>query len=260
LRGHTKITASHLSRRALIYVRQSTLAQVRNNTESTARQYGLTGLAARLGWAAVLLGGRSKARLDSAAERIGESVPGAVLTAKAVDVTDPASVAGFFGEGLPVDHVAVTADTTRTCTFLDQPLQDAQLSFGKFWGQYHVARHSAPHLRVGGSITFVSSVAASKPGRGMAVVAAVNGAVDALAAALTVELAPIRVNTVAPSWIVNPGTDAGQRRDLERWATRELPARRIGSPEDVAAAVLHLMQNPYINGVNLPVDGGLLRL
>jgi DNA invertase Pin-like site-specific DNA recombinase/predicted DNA-binding transcriptional regulator AlpA len=51
LRGHTKITASHLSRRALIYVRQSTLAQVRNNTESTARQYGLTGLAARLGWA-----------------------------------------------------------------------------------------------------------------------------------------------------------------------------------------------------------------
>jgi DNA invertase Pin-like site-specific DNA recombinase len=52
LRGHTKITASHLSRRALIYVRQSTLAQVRNNTESTARQYGLTGVAARLGWAA----------------------------------------------------------------------------------------------------------------------------------------------------------------------------------------------------------------
>jgi len=52
LRGHTKITPSHLSRRALIYVRQSTLAQVRNNTESTARQYGLSELAARLGWAA----------------------------------------------------------------------------------------------------------------------------------------------------------------------------------------------------------------
>ena len=52
MRGHTKITPSHLSRRALIYVRQSTLAQVRNNTESTARQYGLSELAARLGWAA----------------------------------------------------------------------------------------------------------------------------------------------------------------------------------------------------------------
>ncbi len=52
MKGHTKITASHLGRRALIYVRQSTLAQVRNNTESTARQYGLSELAARLGWAA----------------------------------------------------------------------------------------------------------------------------------------------------------------------------------------------------------------
>jgi DNA invertase Pin-like site-specific DNA recombinase/predicted DNA-binding transcriptional regulator AlpA len=51
MRGHTKITASHLGRRALIYVRQSTLAQVRNNTESTARQYGQSELAARLGWA-----------------------------------------------------------------------------------------------------------------------------------------------------------------------------------------------------------------
>ncbi len=41
-----KITASHLSRTAVIYVRQSTLAQVQRNTESTARQYDLAGRAA----------------------------------------------------------------------------------------------------------------------------------------------------------------------------------------------------------------------
>jgi len=51
VRGQTKVSTSHLRRRALIYVRQSTLAQVRNNTESTARQYGLAEEAARLGWA-----------------------------------------------------------------------------------------------------------------------------------------------------------------------------------------------------------------
>ena len=51
MRGHAKITPSHLARTALIYVRQSTLAQVRNNTESTTRQYGLADQAARLGWA-----------------------------------------------------------------------------------------------------------------------------------------------------------------------------------------------------------------
>jgi DNA invertase Pin-like site-specific DNA recombinase len=52
LRGESKITSSHLGRVAIIYVRQSTLAQVRGNTESTARQYGLAEEAARLGWAA----------------------------------------------------------------------------------------------------------------------------------------------------------------------------------------------------------------
>jgi DNA invertase Pin-like site-specific DNA recombinase len=52
LRSENKITASHRSRTCLVYVRQSTMAQVRGNTESTARQYGLAGEAARLGWAA----------------------------------------------------------------------------------------------------------------------------------------------------------------------------------------------------------------
>src|SRR5713101_456759 len=45
-----KITSSHLSRAAVIYVRQSTLAQVERNTESTARQYDLVSRAEQLGW------------------------------------------------------------------------------------------------------------------------------------------------------------------------------------------------------------------
>ena len=45
-----KITASHRSRAAVIYVRQSTLAQVERNTESTARQYDLVARARQLGW------------------------------------------------------------------------------------------------------------------------------------------------------------------------------------------------------------------
>ena len=48
----TKITREHLQRLAVIYVRQSTLAQVRDHGESTARQYALTHDAERLGWAA----------------------------------------------------------------------------------------------------------------------------------------------------------------------------------------------------------------
>ena len=52
MRGEQKISRWHLDRAAMIYLRQSTLMQVREHGESTARQYGLAGEAARLGWAA----------------------------------------------------------------------------------------------------------------------------------------------------------------------------------------------------------------
>lgn len=49
--GHDKVTPRHLRRNAYLYVRQSTLRQVLENTESTERQYGLRERAVRLGWA-----------------------------------------------------------------------------------------------------------------------------------------------------------------------------------------------------------------
>jgi len=52
IRGESKVTSPHLERTAICYIRQSSLMQVREHTESTARQYGLAELAARLGWAA----------------------------------------------------------------------------------------------------------------------------------------------------------------------------------------------------------------
>jgi DNA invertase Pin-like site-specific DNA recombinase len=55
VRGEGKVAAQHLVRTALIYIRQSTMAQVREHTESTARQYALAEEAARLGWPATAI-------------------------------------------------------------------------------------------------------------------------------------------------------------------------------------------------------------
>jgi hypothetical protein len=51
IRGESKVTGAHRAQAAIVYVRQSTLMQVREHTESTMRQYDLAGQAARLGWA-----------------------------------------------------------------------------------------------------------------------------------------------------------------------------------------------------------------
>jgi len=65
-----KITSSHLSRAAVIYVRQSTLIQLERNTESTARQYDLVNRALQLGWP------REAIRVIDADLGVSGSVPG----------------------------------------------------------------------------------------------------------------------------------------------------------------------------------------
>ncbi|HJU66146.1 MAG TPA: SDR family oxidoreductase [Gemmatimonadaceae bacterium] len=72
--------------------------------------------------------------------------------------------------------------------------------------------------------------------------------------ALARTLAPtIRVNAIAPGAVLLP--DGWSAADAERLASTT-PLRRIGSPEDVAAAVLYLLGADYVTGEVLIVDGG----
>jgi NAD(P)-dependent dehydrogenase (short-subunit alcohol dehydrogenase family) len=90
-------------------------------------------------------------------------------------------------------------------------------------------------------------------------VAAVNGGLDAMVAALAVELAPLRVNAVSPGWVDTPIWDAvageGKTERLAAMAGRLLTGR-IGTPADIATAVLALVHNGFITGTVLHADGG----
>jgi pteridine reductase len=75
--------------------------------------------------------------------------------------------------------------------------------------------------------------------------------------ALAVELAPVRVNGVAPGTVAWPQhllADAAAQRRIEAG----IPLGRIGSPADVAAAVVYLASAPHVTGQVLAVDGGRL--
>jgi len=86
-----------------------------------------------------------------------------------------------------------------------------------------------------------------------------KGAVIILTKSMAVELAPVRVNVVSPGWIDTPiwDTIAGPAKQarLDAMAAR-LPGGRVGTPDDVAQAVLAVISNPFITGTVLHVDGG----
>jgi len=76
---------------------------------------------------------------------------------------------------------------------------------------------------------------------------------DSLTRALAVELAPLRVNAVKPGVVRTPMWRGGIDYDE---TAQHLPVGRVGEPEDIAAAYVYLMNQPYATGSIVSVDGG----
>jgi NAD(P)-dependent dehydrogenase (short-subunit alcohol dehydrogenase family) len=217
---------------------------------------GAARLAARAG-AEVVVAGRRPLAERRAVEAGAGSVTHAV-----VDATEEASVATLFDEVGELDHLFVTAapsfDSPRSLTEQDVATARRYVD-AKLWGSWACARYAVPRLRPGGSLTFLTGGFAVRPRPGAAFVTVAFAAVEALARGLAVDLAPVRVNTIRPGLVDsdmwNFLDDTGRAQLRER-AARYMPARRIGTIEDIGHAAVFLMTNPYVTGTVLEVSGG----
>lgn len=118
-------------------------------------------------------------------------------------------------------------------------------------GTFFLAQAAAPHLRASrGVLVIVEDVAAYQPWPSFAAHCAAKAAQAMLTKVLAKALAPeVRVCGVAPGPVaVEPGQE-------ERRAAETL-LRRVGSPDDIADAVLYLARAGYVTGATLVVDGG----
>jgi len=126
-----------------------------------------------------------------------------------------------------------------------------------------LAQDVAVHMRergIAGSIVNVASTLGIRPAARTTVYAATKAGLIAMTQALAVELAAdgIRVNAVAPG-VIDTDMIRGARDGAELEALRRLhPLGRLGTAEDVAAGVLHLLDATFVTGSVLVVDGGLL--
>jgi NAD(P)-dependent dehydrogenase (short-subunit alcohol dehydrogenase family) len=213
--------------------------------------------------ASVTIAGRSEDRLTRAAEGLGISRKGGLVEGrvKAVvaDAADESSILALF-EGEPrVDHLFLPAGELRPGggDVLGADLDGLRSILEvRLLGVVRAIRHARPKM-AGGSITLMSGLYSTRPARGGAMAAAAVAAVEGMTRALALDLAPIRVNAVAPGLIETPLWDAfGPEREAILARGASLPVGRIGRPEEVADAVLFLMGNGFVTGTVLAIDGG----
>ncbi len=215
---------------------------------STAKQ-------ARAAAADVILTGRNPERLERAAAEVG-----AVGTA-AFDASDRQAMSRFLAElPGPVDHVISTAGGPYYAPLAEIDIDEAARSLDDhFWLAVNVAQHATGAVRPGGSLTFIGGTGGRKRGVGLSIIAAMTAAMPALVANLAVEVAPIRVNLIAPGFVDTPLSASllGDQLDARRAELAEtLPIGRVVGPDDVAALAIHLMSNSALTGATYDVDGG----
>ncbi|AOK90492.1 SDR family oxidoreductase [Paenibacillus polymyxa] len=205
--------------------------------------------------AEVVIASRSEDKLHKAKEMLGPRAAIYVL-----DTSDEQQVKSFFEKVGPYDHLIVSAAETSGGSFLQLETDQARKLFeNKFWGQYYAAKYGASQLSTKGSITLFSGVVAYKPMIGSSALGAVNAAVSNLGQILALELAPIRVNVVSPGIIDTPSRSKmpeNTRNQFYDTVAHKLPVKRVGLAEDVARGVLYLIQNQFVTGTVLHVDGG----
>lgn len=164
----------------------------------------------------------------------------------------------------PIDGIVYLPGSIQLRPFkglsIDQFVKEWELNF---LGAVKVIKHYLPKLDTG-SIVLMSTVAVRQGMAYHASIGSAKGAVEGLTRSLAAELAPkVRVNAVAPSLTDTPLAEQLLNNDTKReHAAARHPLQRIGSPEDIAAAIAFLLsaESSWITGQVLHVDGGLSSL
>ncbi|MEV0221372.1 SDR family oxidoreductase [Streptomyces sp. NPDC050704] len=210
--------------------------------------------------AAVVIASSRRASVDRALATLPESAQGYT-----VDVTDEKDVERFFGEVGAFDHLVFTAGDKVGL----QPLKDVNVGEAdgmfrvRFWGAMAAAKHGSPYIREGGSMVFTTGTSGRRPWIpvGTCVGGPMSAAIEAMTRSLALELAPIRVNSVAAGVVRTPLTTEQDPEAAEQFFAEHgklLPVGRVGDPSDLAKAYVYLMSDGYCTGHILLSDGGQL--
>ncbi|WP_337876040.1 SDR family oxidoreductase [Elioraea sp.] len=217
--------------------------------------------AAAAGWR-IAVADRDRAALDAARA----ALPGEARLS-ALDVTDEGAVEGWIAEAAATAPLAglvtaagIAADVPVLETSAEQFRRILEVNVT---GTFLCARAAARRMRAagGGSIVTIASVSGMRGSKGRAAYGCSKAAVINLTQVLAVDLAAdgIRANAVCPGPVETPLVARVHTAETRAHWLAHVPQRRYAQPEEIAGAVLFLLdprQSGYVTGAVLPVDGG----
>jgi NAD(P)-dependent dehydrogenase (short-subunit alcohol dehydrogenase family) len=220
--------------------------------------------------ARVYLTGRRREPLEAAAAEIGPRAVAMPCDVSRADDLDRL-MAAVEADGRRLDVLVANAGTGDLTRLQDMTEEQFDRTFAlNAKGTLLTVQRSLPLLADSASVILVSSTAAHRGGDRMGLYAASKAVVRSLGRTWAAELAPrgVRVNVITPGPIDTPGfedvAEANGLRasDLRQSLAGELPLRRMGRPEEVAALAAFLAgpESGYITGAEHFVDGGLLQV
>lgn len=203
--------------------------------------------------ATVTITGRNPAKLERAAKELGDVQKAIVNVANEVEIQQ------LMAQFDHIDHLVVLGASLTSGKVIDTALEElGRPIYERIWGAIYAVRYAVPKMS-DGSITLTSGLFSTRPIAGMAIVAAAVGGIEAMSRALALELAPIRVNAIAPGYIDTPLLQAAfedQYESLVKAQAATLPVKRIGTAEEAARSILFMTTTSFITGEVLHLDGG----
>jgi len=209
---------------------------------------------------------------ESAADALVKQIQAAGGTSCAIgaDVSKSQEVARLIEAAVlrygNLDIIVNNAGTEEQHPFLEMPLEVYDrviaVNLTGVWLCSQIAARRMVEQNRGGRIINVSSIHEEVAMPTNAPYCAAKGGVRMLTRTLSIELAPygITVNNVCPG-AIDTAMDKDVKRDLEKYERllREIPLRRMGKPEEVAAMCVYLASDDaaYVTGASLFIDGGM---
>jgi len=213
----------------------------------------------------VIVTGRTMEKLDAVKSELGDAVTKIQSDVSRIDELDGLFTA-VSERGTGLDAVFANAGGGEFASIEDITWDHFRTTFeSNVGGTVFTVQKALPYLNKGASIVLTSSNIDVKGSASFSVYAASKAAIRSFARSWAAELVDrgIRVNSVAPGPIATPGlsglaAEPEQAEALLGGLAAGVPMRRLGTPEEIAEAVVYLSspRSSYVTGAELYVDGG----